>query len=383
VGYTADSPPLPRPLGRVRAVWARYPRLVDWLVVAFCAVWSFDSGSGITIPQPVDRRWLAVNLIVSATMLLRRSRPWVTLLVVVAGGAVAPGHFIGAALACALYALAAYRATWNAALGSGLAIVTRTAVAGPDILILFIAVLAVLAGANVRVRRRYVQALVDRADWLVRERELAAVRERTRIAHDLHDIVAHSLTVMVRLADGAAAVASSDPSRAQAASERVAGIGRDAMTDMRRVLRVLREDVPGTEGDAPGTEKAQDLNELVATFRAAGLPVTVCRHGAQPAALSFRNAIFRTVQESLTNALRYAENVRRVTVDLDCRSDPIVVEVTDDGRGTGTAPSVGAGQGLNALRERLSLYGGTVLAGPRSPNGWTVRVELPSEDARG
>ncbi|MFG1608844.1 sensor histidine kinase [Actinoplanes sp. NPDC049265] len=367
----------------MRAVWARHPRVVDVLVVLVCALWSFDSGNGIVIPQAVDGVWLAANLVASATMLVRRTRPWVVVLVVVAGGAVAPGHFIGVALFFALYALAAYRSTRDALLGSALAMVVLVAAAGRTgdqaILFLVIAVLAVLAGANARIRRKYVQALLDRTDRLVREKELAAARERTRIAHDLHDIVAHSLTVMVRLADGAAAVAGSDPARARAASERVAGVGRDAMTDMRRLLLVLRDDGPGTE------QSAQDLEDLVATFRAAGLPVDIRRHGSEPAALSFRNAIFRTVQESLTNALRYAEDVRTVMVDLDYRGDPIVIEVTDDGRGGGTAPSAGAGQGLNALRERLSLYGGTVQAGPRSPHGWTVRVELPrpGEDARG
>jgi signal transduction histidine kinase len=393
MGETAQSPPLPKPVGAMRAFWGRHPRLVDGLLVLFCAVWSFDSGEGITLPQPVDGTWLAVNLIVSATMLIRRSRPWATLLVVIAGGAVADDHFIGAALACALHALAAYRSTRAAVLGSALATVVLLAAAAPHtdtdglrnkaIVFLVIAILAVFPGANARIRRRYVQALLDRAAQLAREKEqagrLAAAQERTQIAHDLHDIVAHSLTVIVRLADGAAAVADSDPVRARSTTERIADIGRDAMVDMRRVLEVLRDDQPGAQ---PPT---QNLDDLVTTFQAAGMPVVVRRQGSQPATPSLRNAIFRTVQESLTNALRYAENPRQVSVDLDYRGDPILIEVSDDGRGSAAAPSVGSQQGLNALRERLSLYGGTVEAGPRSPHGWSVRVALPnpSEEASG
>ncbi|WP_212989361.1 sensor histidine kinase [Actinoplanes auranticolor] len=376
----AESSHLPHPVGTVRAFWVRHPRVVDSLVALLCVLWSFDDGAGLRIPQPVDPAWGAVSLIVAGTMLVRRTRPWWPVAAVAVGGALTTGHFIGVALACALYALAAYRSTGRAVLGSVLAVVAVTAPAGPadwrakGILYAVIAVIAVFSGANVRIRRRYLQALLDRTVQLAREREqagqLAAVHERTRIAHDLHDIVAHSLTVMVRLADGAAAVGDTEPDRARSAAERIGGIGREAMTDMRRLLGVLRD---GGE-DEPAT---QDLDTLAATFRTAGLPVEVRRQGAEPTSRSLRIAVFRTVQESLTNALRYAVDVRRVLVDVDYRADPIVVEVVDDGRGAGPAPSVGTRQGLVALKERLALYGGTVEAGPRPGHGWAVRVTLP------
>jgi len=389
----ADRPEpsrLPRPAGALRAVWARPPRLVDALVALFCWVWVFDSGAGgLLIPQPVDGPWWAVNTVLAATMLVRRSRPWWTVLAVTAGGAVMSHHFVGIALACALYALAAYRSTRAAVLGATLAVtglVAAAAVQGgaqawpdPAVAYTLIAVVSVLPGVNVRIRRRYLQALLQRTDQLAREKEqegqLAAARERTRIAHDLHDIVAHSLTVMVRLADGAAAVAGTDPARAESASERIAGIGRDAMVDMRRLLGVLRDGPPG-----PDERPAQDLDTLVATSRAAGLPVVVRREGREPRSPSLRNAILRTVQEALTNALRYADRAQQVLVDLDYRADPIVVEVTDDGQNTGPASSVGAGRGLIALRERIGLYGGTVQAGPRAGYGWAVRVTLPQPE---
>ncbi|MEV7624758.1 histidine kinase [Actinoplanes sp. NPDC089786] len=371
-----EPPRLPKPAGAVRAFWARHPRLVDSFVAFVCLLWMFDDGAGLRIPQPVDPTWAAVTLIVAATMLVRRSRPWWPLIAVAAGGALTTDHFIGVALACALYVLAANRSTGEAALGAVLAVVALTPFPwrGNGIVYAGIAVTAVVLGANVRIRRRYLRALLDRTEQLARQKEqegrLAAARERTRIAHDLHDIVAHSLTVMVRLADGAAAVADTDPDRARSAAERIGGVGRDAMTDMRRLLGVLRDG--GDEEPA-----TQDLDTLAATFRTAGLPVEVRRQGSEPASPSLRVAVFRSVQESLTNALRYAADARQVLVDVDYRADPIVIEVADDGRGSGAAPSVGARRGLVALTERLALYGGTVDAGPRPEHGWAVRVTLP------
>jgi signal transduction histidine kinase len=375
---------MPKPAGAVRAFLTRHPRLTDSFVAFLCALWSFDNGSGLQIPQPVDGMWVVVNLIVAATMLVRRSRPWWSLTAVAVGGALMPDHFLGVALACALYALAAYRSTGEAMLGSLLAVVALTVPSVPRgdsggwrteaVTYAVVAVIAVFPGANVRIRRRYLQALLDRTVQLAREKEregqLAAIRERTRIAHDLHDIVAHSLTVMVRLADGAAAVAETEPDRARSAADRIGGIGRDAMIDMRRLLGVLRD---GGENE-PAT---QDLDTLVATFRTAGLPVTVRRQGTEPASRSLRVAVFRAVQESLTNALRYAVDAGQVLVDVDYRSDAIVVDVVDDGRGAGPAPSVGTRQGLAALKERLALYGGTVEAGPRPGHGWSVHVTVP------
>ncbi len=214
------------------------------------------------------------------------------------------------------------------------------------------------------------QALLDRAARLAREKEqegkLAAARERARIAHDLHDIVAHNLTIMVRLADGATAVADSDPQRSRRAVERAADLGREAMKDMRRLLGVLHDG----SSDAPG-----DLETLIETFRIAGLPVTMRRRGPDPVSPGLQRVVFRTVQEALTNALRYAEHPTQVLVDLDY-TGPIRIAITDDGRGATPAPSVGSEQGLIALRERAALYGGTVEAG-RQPVGWAVRVTLP------
>jgi signal transduction histidine kinase len=365
--------------GTVRAFWARHPRLGSGIVVAFCFVTGLGSDVLLRGPGREDLWGLAVDAVVALSLLWRRSRPWWVLAVTVAGDALT-GHTLVMAFAVAMYSLAAHRSLHAATAGTlgaltvlGAETVHRSGRDGLGTFIFFYGVAvvgAVLIGANVATRRRYVQALLDRAARLAREKEqegqLAAARERARIAHDLHDIVAHNLTIMVRLADGATAVADSDPQRSRKAVERAADLGREAMKDMRRLLGVLHDGSPDTSGD---------LEALVETFRIAGLPVTLRRRAPDPVSPGLQRVVFRTVQEALTNALRYADHPTEVLVDLDY-TGPIRIAVTDDGRGTTPAPSVGSEQGLIALRERAALYGGTVEAG-RQPVGWAVHVTLP------
>ncbi|MFI1993806.1 sensor histidine kinase [Actinoplanes sp. NPDC020271] len=366
--------------GTVRAFWARHPRLGTGIVVTFCLL----AGPGIEVlwwgPEQADRWDLTVGVVVALSLIGRRSWPWWVLAVTVAGDALTEGMLV-AAFAVAMYSLAANRSLNEATAGTvgSLAVLGAEAVhrSGRDGLGTFLffygitVVGAVLTGATVATRRRYVQALLDRAARLAREKEqeglLAAARERARIAHDLHDIVAHNLTIMVRLADGATAVADTDPQRSRKAVERAADLGREAMKDMRRLLGVLHDG----SADVPG-----DLETLIETFRIAGLPVTLRRRGPDPTSPGLQRVVFRIVQEALTNALRYAEKPTEVLADLDYSGDPIRIAVVDDGRGTTPAPSVGSEQGLNAMRERAALYGGTVEAGPQ-PVGWAVHVSLP------
>ncbi|MEU8657218.1 sensor histidine kinase [Actinoplanes philippinensis] len=366
--------------GTVRAFWARHPRLGTGIVVAFCLL----AGPGIEMlwwgPEQVDRWDLTVGVVVALSLIGRRSWPWWVLAVTVAGDALTEGMLV-AAFAVAMYSLAANRSLNEATAGTvgslavlGAEAVHRSGRAGLGTFLFFYGITvmaAVLTGATVATRRRYVQALLDRAARLAREKEqeglLAAARERARIAHDLHDIVAHNLTIMVRLADGAAAVADADPQRSRRAVERAADLGREAMKDMRRLLGVLHDG----SADGPG-----DLETLIETFRIAGLPVVLRRRGPDPASPGVQRVVFRIVQEALTNALRYADHPTEVLADLDYSGDPIRITIVDDGRGTTPAPSVGSEQGLNAMRERAALYGGNVEAGPQ-PVGWAVRVSLP------
>jgi signal transduction histidine kinase len=368
--------------GTIRAFWARHRRLGTALIVTFCFLTGL--GTDVLLRGPGQSDWwhLTVDAVVAVSLIWRRSWPWGVLAVTVAGDALTDGMLV-AAFAVAMYSLAANRTLNEATAGTlgSLAVLGAETVhrSGRDGLGTFIffygvtVVASVLIGATVATRRRYVQALLDRAARLAREKEqeglLAAARERARIAHDLHDIVAHNLTVMVRLADGATAVADADPQRSRKAVERAAELGREAMKDMRRLLGVLHDGSP----DVPG-----DLETLIETFRIAGLPVTLRRRGPEPASPGLQRVVFRIVQEALTNALRYAEHPTEVLAELDYSGDPIRIAIVDDGRGTAPAPSVGSEQGLIALRERAALYGGTVEAGPQ-PVGWAVRVSIPHQ----
>jgi signal transduction histidine kinase len=253
-------------------------------------------------------------------------------------------------------------------------------------------VFALLIGSNIGNRRRYLAALIDRAAQLARERDqqglLATAAERSRIAREMHDVVAHSLSVMVRLSDGADAVFEKDPARSREAVRQIGEVGRDSLRDMRRLLGVLRTE-EGEEVAALGPQPTLDeLDRLIETYRATGLPVAVQQLGDPPSDTGLQVAVYRTVQESLTNALRYAREPSRVLVQLDYRSG-IVVEVTDDGLFLGPVASVGTGRGLVGLRERAALFGGTAEAGPRlnpetgqDGGGWRVRVTLPHTGAQ-
>ncbi|WP_433831063.1 histidine kinase [Actinoplanes sp. CA-015351] len=364
----------------IRVFWANHPHLATVIVVVISLAAGLDFDM-LTGDMTRGSWWaVAVNTVISLALIWRRSWPWAVLAVTVTGDALS-GETQLIAFAVAMYSLVVHRSLQAATIGAVLSVAVLGVVTfqhegrdglGPLIGLYGLAVvLPVLVGATVATRRQHVRSLEDRAARLAREKEqegrLAAARERVRIAHDMHDIVAHNLTIMVRLADGATAVADTDPERSRKAVQRVAALGREAMTDMRRLLGVLRDDSPDTPGD---------LESLIETFRIAGLPVTLRRHGPDPASPGLQRVVFRVVQESLTNALRYADRPTDILVDLDYGDDLIRIMVADDGRGTTPAPSVGSEQGLNAMRERVAMYGGTVEAG-RQVVGWTVRVTLP------
>jgi signal transduction histidine kinase len=238
------------------------------------------------------------------------------------------------------------------------------------------AVAASVLGVNVQTRRAYLASVEERAAQLERERDqqgrLAAAAERARIAREMHDIVAHNLSVMVALADGAGFMAGADPARSAGAMEQVSRTGRHALAEMRRLLGVLREDGAAALAPQPGLA---DLDALLEQVRAAGLPVTLETSGA-PMALGAgaELTVFRLVQEALTNTLKHAGAGVRATVRLRYEADGIDVEVTDDG--SGRAPVAANGQGLSGMRERAAVYGGAIDAGPRPGGGWRVHTRL-------
>ncbi|WP_233607739.1 MULTISPECIES: sensor histidine kinase [Micromonospora] len=250
-----------------------------------------------------------------------------------------------------------------------------------------------LAGLNLRTRRLYVLSLEDRAATLEREREAqaraAVAEERTRIARELHDVVAHSMAVMIVQADGVRFTLDRDPATAREAAKVVADTGRAALEEMRRLVGVLREPTATQPDPADGPAHRRpalvELPALLDRFRAAGLRVACGGAGAPPPLPpGLELTVYRVVQESLTNTLKHAGVGASVELTLDWSADAVVIRAVDDGRGRpvdGPAPS--GGHGLVGMRERVGVYDGSLAAGPTLAGGWRVRARLPLSPAAG
>ncbi|MBV9804493.1 MAG: hypothetical protein JO130_14930 [Solirubrobacterales bacterium] len=240
-----------------------------------------------------------------------------------------------------------------------------------------------ILGRNIRNRRQLLESLHERASRLELERDqqgrLAAAAERARIARELHDVVAHNLTVMIALADGAAYTLRDAPDDAQVALETASGTGRRALAEMRRLLGVLREDDAGQSGGgrdpAPGVPQ---IDALVEQVRAAGLPVS---YRVSPEARALPDGIqltlFRIVQEALTNTLKHAGPTATAAVEVSADEREVRVSVADTGTTTVAGAGGNGGAGLRGMRERAAVYSGVVDAGPRPQGGWVVAAQLP------
>ncbi len=234
-----------------------------------------------------------------------------------------------------------------------------------------------ILGLYVGTRRAYLAALRDRARQLERERDqssaLAAIEERSRIAREMHDSVAHHLTVIVALSDGALRAVIREPEQAADAIRDVSGTAREALAETRRLLGVLRADPGDLRQPLPGLA---DLDELLSRVRAAGLPVQYERSGTSgDVAPAVQLAIFRLVQEALTNTMKHAGPAASAAVRLQLAPAEVRVEVEDDGTG-GSSRAGAAGGGLTGMRERIGAFGGELDFGPRRPRGWRVTARL-------
>ncbi|WP_250033867.1 sensor histidine kinase [Paractinoplanes maris] len=233
---------------------------------------------------------------------------------------------------------------------------------------------AVASGVAVRTRRAYLIALEDRAARLETERDqrarLAVADERTRVAREMHDIVGHHVSVIVGLADGGAALARSRDEQTAEPLRLIGETGRQALAELRRTLSVLRDqDADPQLSPQPGIE---DLDRLLPSVRAAGLPVTYSTTGdLRTLGRGVQLAVYRIVQEALTNTLKHAGRGAVAEVTLAASGGEVRVRVSDNGRGTPAAPH----HGLLGMRERAALYGGVMTAGPAG-NGWLVDVVL-------
>jgi signal transduction histidine kinase len=238
-------------------------------------------------------------------------------------------------------------------------------------------------GLYAATRRAYLKELHDRAERLERERdqqqELAAAAERGRISREMHDIVAHHLAVMIALSEGAAAASAGPAPRAADAMRTVSATGRQALADTRRLLSG-----PGDPADQDGGRHPlpdlSGLDTLIATVRAAGLPVSYELHGAPaPLSAAAQLAVYRLVQEALTNTLKHAGDGASAIVRLSYRPGELRVDVEDDGAGASAPVPETAGRGLAGMRQRVETFGGEVQAGPRAPAGWRVAAQLRLE----
>ncbi|WP_156960349.1 sensor histidine kinase [Amycolatopsis taiwanensis] len=214
----------------------------------------------------------------------------------------------------------------------------------------------------------------------------AVTEERLRIARELHDVVAHHMSVISVQAGVARYVFESDPATASAAVDTIAGTSREALEEMRRLLAVLRippdrpEDALDAYDPAPGLDRMGDLLDRV---RVAGVPVDLEVNGeARPLAPGVELCVYRVVQESLTNVLKYAQD-SRATVELTYRRDELRVRVVNDGPPVSHDDRTNTGQGLAGMRERARLYGGRLTAGPRPEGGFEVVLVVPAVAAAG
>ena len=247
----------------------------------------------------------------------------------------------------------------------------------PDILV----VLCWFAGRTVQLRMRNTAELHEAAALAAEQREREAQQavagERRRIAREMHDVVAHSISIMVVQAGGARRILATDPARAEHAAARIRQAGSDALAEMDILLGVL-DTAPETK--APPT--LDGLDELVARTRAAGLPVTLAVQGTrQPLPQGAELAVYRVVQEALTNAIKHAGGAT-THVTLTWSPEALELCVADAGDGGPSPELTGAGHGLIGMRERIRVHGGELEAGPRPEGGFQVTARLPLERVR-
>ncbi|MCP2166231.1 sensor histidine kinase [Goodfellowiella coeruleoviolacea] len=356
-----------------------------------------------------EKYWLPyalIGLLLVGPLPFRRQQPFLTAYLVLAGATLqlltvfalagtynnhAQVRVGDLALGIALYTLVAFgrpAQAWLYALALTIGLV-GAGLAGIPVVLVFTGgtVLAFcwLLGGFVGARRAYHAEVEQRVRMLETERDqqarLAVADERARIARELHDVVAHAVSVIIVQADGAGYAIRTNPQLAEAAVKTIGETGREALGELRRLLGVLRsEQEPG--GALAPQPDARALVELVEKIRTVGLPVELETRGdldRLPAAVGL--GLYRIVQEALTNTLKHAGVGARAVVRVAREDDRVELEVADDGYGKPReVVAVSGGNGLIGMRERASVFGGTLTAGPRPGGGWRVRATLPLAD---
>jgi signal transduction histidine kinase len=377
----------------------RHPVFGDSVVTLLLAV--------LSVPETVDDlrhgRFTAIPifLLMVVPIVFRRRRPLLVAFLILAGGALqlltqaagTPVRGADLALGVALYTLAVYSERRHAVMyagfllvGTGVDLLWRTtdvrtaAILGVGALVIF--GFCWLLGEFIGARRAYHAEVESRLALLETERDqqatIAVAAERTRIARELHDVVAHAVSVIVVQADGAGYAIRSDPELAETAVRTISATGREALAELRRLLDVLRSDTEDRPSRAPQPDVTA-LPDLADKVSSVGLPVALDLRGeltTLPAAVGL--GIYRIVQESLTNTLKHAGTGTNASVRVERVGGLVEVEVDDDGTGNGVAYGlVSGGNGLIGMRERASVLGGTLTAGWNPRGGWQVRAILP------
>jgi signal transduction histidine kinase len=386
---------------RARALWTRGRTLPVWvldavlatglLVVALVSV-NVEPINADLDYEPIDGLAYALILAITLPYYFRRRAPFAVFVVSTVGlvayfsqayhegglpttllvgiytvGAYEPPRRIVAAFAVLVAAMLALLAMVVPGFGVG-EMIENSAIFG----------FALLFGWTVQSRRLRQEAAEERAELLEREQAEEAARavadERLRIAQELHDVVAHSMSVIAVQAGVGMHVVDADPAEAKRALQHISTTSRSTLTELRRLLGVLRDDGSGAAyAPAPGLD---DLDALAREVEGAGVPVDLATDGSLadvPPGVGFTG--YRIVQEALTNVLKHA-GPSRASVRLAHEDGSLRIEVSDDGRGVNGRAGTG-GHGLVGMRERVAVYGGTLDAGPEPGGGFRVTAVLP------
>ena len=352
---------------------------------------------GIGVAVQAEAEYFVFTVLLAVPLMLRRRLPVVCAAVVLAAAllqwltvrhtvAMVPADL---AVPIAVYSVTAYGSLWasRVSVSAGLIGAVLGGITWPRLItsasshVLLGALMAstVVAawafGTLHQVRRRQVATLAERARLLELEREqrdrLAELRERTRIAREMHDVVAHSLAVLIAQADGGRYA--KDPTAANAALETIGDHARQALGETRRILGVLREG-PSLEPEQP-QPGVGEIAALVAQVRSSGIDVRLTMD-SPPLEPGLGLVLYRIVQEGLTNVIKHAGTRCRVEVSVRKQADQVEVEVVDDGHKKDSAMG-GPGLGLVGMRERVAAYGGSVVAAPLPDGGFRVSARIP------